>query len=98
MGVDEWTYNDECAKDIPAPERACAKGIIDAAALELIADSCRKLMVPYQWNDTECKPGEEEEDQAVMHSLFAVSSAGDEVDVCADGRHNNDAVDAESDN
>ena len=38
-----------------------------------------------------------EQQQAVVHGLFAVSSAGNEIDVSADGRHDDNSVDAEGD-
>ena len=84
MHINQRTDYDQRTENIPTPERTCAKDVRNASALELVADSALDLMIPNDRSDTECKPRENEIKQAIVHCLFAVISAGDDVDIGAD--------------
>ena len=82
--LDKRAYEDQRAQNAPAPEGACAKLIIDAAARQLSADSVGNLMAPDKGHNAQRQPGEDEQNQAVVHGFLAVVSACDRIDIRAD--------------
>lgn len=94
MDIDEGADHNQGTEDVPAPEGACAKAVAHATALKLIADPGADTMVPHNGGDAAGQPGEDEQQQAVMHSFLAVVTAGGGVDIGADAEHLNDGVNA----
>ena len=91
------TDKDQAAKDAPAPEGAGTERIIDASALELIADAAADPVLPDDIGDAERDRSDDKEEQTEVHGLFVVKSAGDGVDVTGNICHADESVNAERD-
>lgn len=96
VGIDEGSDDDKGTEDIPEPEILCAQFAVEAAAFCFCAHTVAELMVPYEGIDTSRKTGQQEENEAEMHGLFAVISAGDCVDVLAYAGPEYDGINTES--
>lgn len=81
MRIDQRTNTDQCAQDAPAPEGTCTKGVGNISALQLIANSIGDVVIPHKRSNAQSQPGNNKSHQTVMHCLFAVVLAGDQVDV-----------------
>lgn len=97
MDVDEGTYHNDRAEDVPSPKAARAEGIADVAAGEFPADPCADLVTPDEDADAQRQPADNKEQQAEVHRLFPVVAGRDGVDVRAHRRHDDQSVDAEGD-
>lgn len=97
MDVDEGTYHNDRAENVPAPIGACAEVIVDAAAVKFAPDARTDSVEPYQNADAEGEPADDKKEQAIVHRPFSVITACDGVDVRAHRRQDDEAVNAERD-
>ena len=95
MVKNERAYNTEGTENVPKPEVSGAEAIVDSTACQLVTDTSRDPMAPYNRHNTTGEPREDEEHEAVVHGLLAIIAAGDGVDVGTNGGHHNDTVDAQ---
>ena len=70
--INEWTNNDERSQYVPKPIVRCAETVSDVSAFEFVADSVRNLVLPYYVSNAKSDRADEEEKQAVVHSLLAI--------------------------
>ena len=94
--IDERSDEDQRAEDIPAPERAFAELVVDAAGLQFVADTSADTAVPHEIRDAERDGREEQNEKQIVHRFFTVVFR-DEIDLFADVVKNHQVVDAESD-
>ena len=95
--VYQGSDHDKAAENIPQPEGTATKVVVNAASFQLTTDTVADLVVPYDCGDAEGNGGDEEDQQAVVHGLFAVVSGCNGVDIVGNGGHNYQPVDAEGD-
>lgn len=95
--IHQRSNDDQTSQYIPTPEGAGAKAVGNAAGSQVVADSCGKLMVPYNGVNAQSEPGENEGHQAKMHGLLAVIPGSDQVDIAADAGHQDNGIDAQGD-
>ena len=95
--IDERANHDETTQNAPTPVSAGANTIVDATARQFLADSVADSMVPDQRDDAASEPRENKVDQTIVHGLFAVITTGNNVDIGANNGHNNQSIDATSD-
>lgn len=93
--VDEGANHDKRAQYCPQPIGGGGDGGRHAAAALLIADARTEIVMPDQPANAQCKPADEEEHETVIHRLFAVVAAGDDVEILGRGGHDDYRVDAE---
>jgi len=94
---DEGADNDQAAQNIPAPERACAETVGDAAAGQFVAHTGADPMAPYDGTDAQGDGSYDEKQQAVVHSLLAVITGGNEINIGGEIGVEHDGVDTEGD-
>lgn len=96
--INKGSDKDERADNIPQPEISSAEAVGDAASFQFVADSVGNSVIPNNTGNTKGQRNNDKYQQAEVHSLFAVVSGGDDVDIAGDGRHYHQRINAESDN
>ena len=94
--VDEGAYDDQTAQNVPEPEGVAAKIAADIAASDLNADAVRELVVPDQRVDSRGNNTQKNHNQ-IVHGILAVIRARNSINIVNEAEHDNDTVDAKSD-
>lgn len=97
VDVDQGANHDQGTQHIPEPEGTGIEAVVDSPALQLIADPVADPMVPHNGGDSQGKPGENKDQQAIMHGFLAIIAAGCRVDIRADAGHDHNGINAKGD-
>lgn len=95
--VDKGSNNDQAAQNIPEPEVGRAEAVCNTASDQLIADTVGNFVIPNDGADAKGDGGNDKQQQAEMHGLFAVISGSDNVNVVGNRRHNDQGIDTKCD-
>lgn len=96
--INERSYDNQRSENTPAPVGTGAEAVIDTAALKLAAYAVRHLVLPNDTGDAKGDRCEKKEDQAKVHSLLAVISRCDRVEILTDTGIKYNTIDTERDN
>ena len=96
MVIDKRPDDYKTAENVPEPIICTGKAIWDVSSVQFVSYSVGNFVEPNNISDTKSNGGEYKAEQAIMHSFFAVITAGNDVHIVTYRRHDNKSVNAES--